>query len=72
VPYKCKLRNKGKEIIIDTAINAPDKGDVAYYEEPMVKGTIVIPKEFVSDIKILCNTRRGTLLEETIIGIVYI
>jgi len=43
VPYKCKLRN-GKEITIDTASNAPDKGESLYYEEPMVKGTIVIPK----------------------------
>lgn len=34
----------------------------------MVKGTIVIPKEYIGDIKILCDTRRGTPLEETLIG----
>lgn len=67
MPYRCKLRN-GKKITIDTASNAPDKGDVLYYEEPMVKGTVVIPKEFLNDIKVLCDTRRGILTDETLIG----
>lgn len=31
VPYRCKLRATGKVITIDTANQAPDKGDVLYY-----------------------------------------
>lgn len=54
-----------KIIDIESAADAPGKDRVEYFEEPMVKGTLVFPREYIQDIKTLCEERRGIFIDET-------
>ena len=58
VPYKCKLKN-GKMLEIESALDAPPKSEVDYFEEPIVTATIVLPNEYLAEVKVLCENKRG-------------
>ena len=66
VPYRCHLR-EGKMVEVSSAADAPDRGLVSYYEEPMTKGNLVFPKEFFRDMCDLVAEHRGKITEETLI-----
>ncbi len=58
VIYKILLKT-GEELTIDNPLNYPaaDKIEAAY--EPMVKATLLTPKEFIGAVNTLCQERRG-------------
>ncbi len=61
VIYKIFLTN-GEMITLDNPSNFPDPATIEHIEEPMVKATIMTPKEYVGNIMELCNDRRGEFL----------
>ena len=58
VVYKV-LKRDGSSILLDNPTNMPDINDIESMEEPVVKATIMTPKEFVGSIMELCQERRG-------------
>ena len=58
VIYKVLLKT-GEEITIDNPLNYPpsDKIEAAY--EPMVKATLLTPKDYIGAVNTLCQERRG-------------
>ncbi len=58
VVYKI-FKNNGEELRMDNPTNMPDPADIDYIEEPIVKASIMIPKEYVGNIMELCQDRRG-------------
>jgi len=50
---------RGEEIRMDNPTNMPDPSEIDYIEEPIVKATIMTPKEYVGNIMDLCQDRRG-------------
>lgn len=61
VIYYVYLTN-GEKIILDNPSNFPDVATIEHIEEPMVKATIMTPKEYVGNIMELCNERRGEFI----------
>ncbi|MBP5633089.1 MAG: elongation factor 4 [Clostridia bacterium] len=61
VIYKVFLTN-GEKITLDNPSNFPDPATIEHIEEPMVKATIMTPKDYVGNIMELCNDRRGVFL----------
>ncbi len=57
-----KLVDKdGSERMIENPSSLPDPTEYAHIEEPMVKATVMIPKEYVGAIMELCQQRRGVM-----------
>ena len=52
----------GEKIVLDNPSNYPDPATIEHIEEPMVKATIMTPKEYVGNIMELCNDRRGEFI----------
>lgn len=50
---------RGEEIRMDNPTNMPDPSEIDYIEEPIVKCTIMTPKEYVGNLMELCQERRG-------------
>lgn len=50
---------RGDEMRMDNPTNMPDPTEIDYIEEPIVKATLMIPKEYVGNIMELCQERRG-------------
>lgn len=50
---------RGEEMRMDNPTNMPDPTEIDYIEEPIVKATLMIPKEYVGNIMELCQERRG-------------
>ena len=61
VVYKI-FKVNGEELRMDNPTNMPDPADIDYIEEPIVKASIMIPKEYVGNIMDLCQDRRGEYL----------
>ena len=61
VEYKV-VRTDGTELMIDNPTNLPDASEIEYMEEPIVKATILTPKDYVGSIMELCQERRGAYL----------
>lgn len=57
----------GTMVRMDNPTNMPDPSEIEYIEEPMVKCTIMIPKEYVGNIMALCQDRRGVYTDMTYI-----
>ncbi len=47
---------------IDNPVNFPTGGGVIAVEEPYVKGTIIVPKDYVGKVMDLCQLKRGIYL----------
>ena len=75
VIYKvCKTN--GEMVWVDNPTNLPDGSEIDYMEEPMVKATIMVPKDYVGNVMELCQERRGiykdmTYMDETRAEIFY-
>ena len=54
------IKTNGDTMWLDNPTNMPDVTDIDYIEEPMVKTTILTPKEYVGNIMELCQERRGS------------
>lgn len=55
-------RTDGESIWLDNPTNMPDPSDIVSMEEPIVKATIMTPKDYVGSIMELCQERRGLYL----------
>jgi len=67
VTYKVTTRN-GEELTIHSPAKFPDPGIIKDAYEPIVTGTIIIPKDYIGEIITLCQDRRGTQKEMTFLG----
>ena len=75
VIYKVYKTN-GEMVWCDNPSNLPDPAEIEYMEEPMVKATIMVPKDYVGNVMELCQERRGiykdmTYMDETRAEIFY-
>lgn len=75
VIYKVYKTN-GEMVWCDNPSNLPDPAEIDYMEEPMVKATIMVPKDYVGNVMELCQERRGiykdmTYMDETRAEIFY-
>ncbi|MBQ9825655.1 MAG: translation elongation factor 4 [Firmicutes bacterium] len=60
VIYKI-VGHDGTESYIENPSNLPDPTEYDHLEEPMVKATIMVPKDYVGSIMDLCQRRRGVM-----------
>ncbi|MDD6484241.1 MAG: translation elongation factor 4 [Clostridiales bacterium] len=75
VIYKVYKTN-GEMVWCDNPTNLPDPSEIEYMEEPMVKASIMVPKDYVGSVMELCQERRGiykdmTYMDETRAEIFY-
>ncbi len=75
VIYKVYKTN-GEMAWCDNPSNLPDPAEIEHMEEPMVKATIMVPKDYVGNVMELCQERRGiykdmTYMDETRAEIFY-
>ncbi len=75
VIYKV-YKTSGEMVWVDNPSNLPDGSEIDYMEEPMVKATIMVPKDYVGNVMELCQERRGiykdmTYMDETRAEIFY-
>ena len=64
VIYKV-FKTNGDMIWCDNPTNLPDGAEINYMEEPMVKASIMVPKDFVGNVMELCQERRGIYKDMT-------
>ena len=64
VIYKVYKTN-GEMVWVDNPTNFPDPAEIDYMEEPMVKATIMVPKDYVGNVMELCQERRGIYKDMT-------
>ena len=62
VIYKVTYKN-GEVKYIDNPANYPPTDEIALAEEPVVKGNIITPTEYVGGIMELCKERRGIFVD---------
>ncbi|WP_067567205.1 translation elongation factor 4, partial [Ferroacidibacillus organovorans] len=67
---------KGETIEIDNPSMLPEAGKIERVEEPYVKASIIVPKDFVGSVMELCQEKRGVFvdmryLDETRVTIIY-
>ncbi|MCR5648466.1 MAG: translation elongation factor 4 [Oscillospiraceae bacterium] len=58
VIYEVHLTN-GETVMIDNPLKYPDPSQIEWAAEPFVKGSIMLPTEYVGNIMDLCQERRG-------------
>ena len=58
VIYEVHLTN-GETVMIDNPLKYPDPSTIEWAAEPFVKGSIMLPTEYVGNIMDLCQERRG-------------
>ncbi|ABB15445.1 MULTISPECIES: translation elongation factor 4 [Carboxydothermus] len=56
------VQTNGEVLEIDNPAKLPPAGKIDHIEEPYVKATIMVPKEFVGNIMDLCIERRGVFI----------
>ncbi|PYI51849.1 translation elongation factor 4 [Paenibacillus flagellatus] len=61
VIFRVTLTN-GEELLIDNPSNYPETGRIDFVEEPYVKASIIVPKDYVGAIMELCQGKRGEFI----------
>lgn len=61
VVFRVTLTN-GEVLSIDNPSNYPEVGRIDYVEEPYVKASIIVPKDFVGTVMELCQNKRGDFI----------
>ncbi len=59
------IKTNGEKLEIDNPTNLPEASEIDYMMEPIVKATIMTPKEYVGSIMELCQDRRGNYIDMT-------
>ncbi|MBU5307685.1 translation elongation factor 4 [Clostridioides mangenotii] len=54
-------KNDGEVVMIQNPANLPEPAEINMIEEPIVKGDIIVPKDYVGVVMELCQERRGTM-----------
>ena len=62
VIYKV-IKTDGEILDITNPTNLPEPTEVDYMEEPVVKASIITPKDYVGAVMELCQDRRGTYID---------
>ena len=62
VIYKV-IKTDGEMLEITNPTNLPTMTEIDYMEEPVVKASIITPKEYVGAVMELCQDRRGTYID---------
>ncbi|WP_428817625.1 translation elongation factor 4 [Clostridium butyricum] len=62
VIYKV-IKTDGEILEITNPTNLPEATEVDYMEEPVVKASIITPKDYVGAVMELCQDRRGTYID---------
>ena len=55
-------KNDGEVVMIQNPTNLPEPSEIRMKEEPIVKGDIIVPKDYVGTVMELCQERRGTMI----------
>ncbi len=55
-------KNDGEVVMIQNPTNLPEPNEIKMIEEPIVKGDIIVPKDYVGTVMELCQERRGTMI----------
>jgi GTP-binding protein LepA len=55
-------KNDGEVEMIQNPTNLPQPGEIKMIEEPIVKGDIIVPKDYVGAVMELCQERRGDMI----------
>ena len=55
-------KNDGEVVMIQDPTNLPEPSEIRMIEEPIVKGDIIVPKDYVGTVMELCQERRGTMI----------
>lgn len=64
VRYKVILKSAPKEMIdIENPADFPEPNHLEEVQEPMINGTIIVPKNYLGNMIILCEEKRGKQLE---------
>jgi GTP-binding protein LepA len=67
VEYDVRLTD-GREVVVHSPSDMPDRVEIASIEEPYIRATILTPKEFVGAVMELCQERRGTHVDMTFLS----
>ena len=62
VIYKV-IKTDGEVLEITNPTNLPEPAEVDYMEEPIVRASIITPKDYVGAVMELCQDRRGTYID---------
>ena len=70
------FKTNGEELIVDNPADLPDVTEIEHIEEPYVKATTIVPKDYVGVIMELSQDKRGEYqsmdyLDETRVSVVY-
>jgi GTP-binding protein LepA len=58
----------GREVVVHSPSDMPERGLIASIEEPYIRATILTPKEHVGAVMELCQERRGTHADMTFLS----
>ena len=61
VIYKV-TKTDGELVMIQNPANLPEVSEIKMIEEPIVKGDIIVPKDYVGIVMELCQERRGNMI----------
>lgn len=67
VVYEIVMQN-GETLSISNPAKLPDVGKISYIREPIVRASILTPKEYLGNIIKLCTERRGTQINMDFVG----
>lgn len=67
VLYKVKLAHTGVILDLESPADFPDPNQIDEVLEPMITGTIIVPKEYLGNMIILCEEKRGRQISMTYI-----
>ncbi len=67
VEYDVTLTD-GREVVVHSPADMPDRAEIAKIEEPYIRATILTPKEHVGAVMELCQERRGTHVDMTFLS----
>lgn len=60
VQYLVRVEGSTEELVIDNPAEFPEGRK--YIQEPYIKGTVIVPKEYVGNVMELCQEKRGTFI----------
>lgn len=55
-------KTDGEVVMIQNPTNLPEVSEITMIEEPIVKGDIIVPKDYVGTVMELCQERRGSMI----------
>ena len=55
-------KNDGEVVMIQNPTNLPEPSEIKMIEEPIVKGDIIVPKDYVGTVIELCQERSGNMI----------